>query len=263
MAIRGVAAGKYNLREYLAFIGASLLEDKKSVFVGTGLPIIASMLAQRTHAPNLLIIFEAGGMGPRLPELPVSVGESRTFYQAVAASSMHDVMSLSQAGYVDYGFLGAAQMDMFGNINTTVIGPHDSPKARLPGSGGANDVASFSQRLITIIAEQSPRTFVNRVDFLSTPGYLDGPGSRERAGLARGSGPYRVVTQLGIYGFDEKTRRLKLISLHPGISLDEIKKSCCFEVMTTQEVGISPEPTDNDLKILREEIDPAGIVLGK
>lgn len=263
MAIKGVAEGKYNLREYLAFIGASLLEDKKSVFVGTGLPIIASMLAQRTHAPNLLIIFEAGGMGPRLPELPVSVGESRTFYKAIAASSMHDVMSLSQAGYVDYGFLGAAQMDMFGNINTTVIGPHDSPKVRLPGSGGANDVASFSQRLITIIAEQSPRTFVSQVDFVSTPGYLDGPGSRERAGLARGSGPYRVVTQLGIYGFDEKTKRLKLISLHPGVSLDEIKKNCRFEVMTTQEAGISPEPTDNDLKILREEIDPAGIVLGK
>src|SRR4030042_7006791 len=157
MAISGIEAGRYNLREYLAFIGASFLEDEKSVFVGTGLPIIAAMLAQKSHAPNLLIIFEAGGIGPLLPELPISVGESRTSYRGIAASSMHDVMSLAQSGYVDYGFLGAAQMDMYGNINTTVIGEHDRPKARLPGSGGANDVASFAHRLIIIIANQSKR----------------------------------------------------------------------------------------------------------
>ncbi|MFH1382063.1 MAG: CoA-transferase [Chloroflexota bacterium] len=263
MAIKGVAEGKYNLREYLAFIGASMLEDNKSVFVGTGLPIIASMLAQKTHAPNLLIIFEAGGMGPLLPELPVSVGESRTYYRGVAASSMHDVMSLSQAGYVDYGFLGAAQMDAYGNINTTVIGNYSSPGVRLPGSGGANDVASFSQRLITIIAGQSTRTFVNKVDFVSTPGYLKGPGSRERAGLARGSGPYRVITQLGIYGFDGETKRLKLLSLHPGVTMAEMEENSSFEIIVPDEVTVSPEPTEEQLKILREEIDPAGIVIGK
>ena len=120
-------------------------------------------------------------MGPKLPELPTSVGESRTYYQGVAASSMHDLMSLSQAGYVDFGFLGAAQMDQFGNINTTVIGEHEHPAVRLPGSGGANDVASFSHRLITIMAKQSTRTFVERVDFITTSGYLDGPGARERS----------------------------------------------------------------------------------
>jgi len=263
MVIKGIAEGKYNLREYLAFIGASVLEDKKSVFVGTGLPIIASMLAQKSHAPGLLIIFEAGGMGPLLPELPISVGESRTYHRGIAASSMHDVMSLSQAGYIDYGFLGAAQMDIYGNINTTVIGDHALPKVRLPGSGGANDVGSFSQRLIIIIANQSKRTFVNKVDFLTTPGYLDGAGSRERAGLAKGSGPYRVITQLGIYGFNEETKRLKLISLHPGISRDEVKENSSFEFILPSEVGTSPEPTEQHLKILREEIDPVGIVLGK
>ncbi len=263
MPIKGIVGGKYNLREYLAFIGASVLEDKKSVFVGTGLPIIATMLAQKTHAPDLLIMFEAGGIGPFLPELPVSVGESRTYYIGVAASSMHDVMSLAQAGYVDYGFLGAAQMDMYGNINTTVIGDHTLPKVRLPGSGGANDAGSFSQRLIIIIANQSKRTFVNKVDFLTTPGYLDGPGSRERAGLARGTGPYRVITQLGIYGFDEETKRLKLTSLHPGTSIDEVKENSSFDIIIPDEVGTSPEPTKQHLKILREDIDPAGIVLGK
>jgi len=254
---------KYNVREGLAFRGASVLEDKKSVFVGTGLPIIASMLAQRTHAPSLFIVFEAGGLGPQIPELPVSVGESRTYFKAVAASSMHDVMSVSQAGYIDFGFLGAAQMDMYGNINTTVIGDHDLPKVRLPGSGGANDVASFSQRLVIIIANQSKRTFVNRVDFLTTPGYLDGPGARERAGLPEKSGPYRVITQLGIYGFDENTKRLTLISLNPGVTMADVKENSSFEIVIPGQVGVSPEPTEEHLRILREEIDPAGIVLGK
>ena len=255
--------GKYNIREFLAFNGASVLEDKKSVFVGTGLPIIATTLAQKTHAPNLLVVFEAGGIGPQLPELAISVGESRTFHRAVAASSMHDVMSLSQAGYVDFGFLGAAQMDMYGNINTTVIGDHDLPKVRLPGSGGANDVGSFSQRLIIIIANQSKRTFVSKLDFLTTPGYLDGPGGREKAGLAKGSGPYRVITQLGIYGFDEETKRLKLISLHPGVSIADVKENSSFEIIIPDKVETSPEPTEEHLRILRQEIDPAGIVLGK
>lgn len=254
---------KYNLREFLAFSGASVLEDKKSVFVGTGLPIIASMLAQRTHAPHLFIVFEAGGLGPQIPELPVSVGESRTYFRAVAASSMHDVMSISQAGYVDFGFLGAAQMDMYGNINTTVIGDHDLPKVRLPGSGGANDVASFSQKLIIIIANQTRRTLVNRVDFLTTPGYLDGPGGRERAGLPEGTGPYRLITQLGIYGFDEETKRLQLISLHPGVSIADVKENSSFEIIIPDKVETSPEPSEEHLTILREEIDPAGIVLRK
>jgi glutaconate CoA-transferase, subunit B len=255
--------GRYNTREFLAFIGASLLEDKKTVFVGTGFPIIAAMLAQKTHAPKLVIVFEAGGLGPSLPELPVSVGESRTFYKAVSASSMHDTMSLSQAGYIDFGFLGAAQMDMYGNINTTVIGDHDLPKSRLPGSGGANDVASFSRKLITIIARQSKRTFVDKLDFLTTPGFLNGPEARERVGLPQGTGPHRVITQLGLYGFDDKTKRLKLLSLHPGVTIDEIKENSSFDIMLPSRIRTSPEPSEKDLRILRQEIDPAGIVLGK
>lgn len=263
MPITGIQEGKYNLREYLAFTGATMLEDRKSVFVGTGLPIIATMLAQKTNAPNLLAIFEAGGIGPILPELPISVGDSRTYYKGIAASSMHDVMSLAQAGYIDYGFLGAAQMDVYGNINTTVIGNHDLPQVRLPGSGGANDVGSFSRRLIIIIVNQSKRTFVKKVDFLTTPGYLDGPGSRESAGLPRGSGPYRVITQLGIYGFDNKTKKLELISLHPGISLEEVKENSGFEIIIPDEIHISSEPAEQHLMILRKEIDPVGIVLNK
>jgi acyl CoA:acetate/3-ketoacid CoA transferase beta subunit len=254
---------RYNTREFLAFTGAGVLEDSKTVFVGTGLPIIASMLAQKTKAPKLVIVFEAGGLGPLLPELPISVGESRTFHKAVTASSMHDIMSMSQAGYVDYGFLGAAQMDMYGNINTTVIGEHDLPRSRLPGSGGANDVASFARRLIIIIAGQSKRTFVDTLDFLTTPGYLDGPGARERMGLPEETGPYRVITQLGVFDFDATSKRLRLISLHPGVRLEEVQANSQFEILLPEKIGISAEPSDKDLELLRREIDPAGIVLGK
>jgi glutaconate CoA-transferase subunit B len=254
---------KYNLREFLAFTGASVLEDRKSVFVGTGLPIIAAMLAYKTHAPHLLIVFEAGAVGPRLRELPLSVGESRTSYKAISAFSMHDVMSMSQAGYIDYGFLGAAQIDMYGNINTTVIGDWNQPKTRLPGSGGANDVASFSKKNIIIIGGMSKRTFVSKLDFLTTPGYLDGPDSREKAGLPSDTGPYRVITQLGVFGFDDKSKKMKLLSLNPGVTVDMIKDSSSFDIIIPDKIGVSPEPSDKDLRLLREECDPLGIAIGK
>lgn len=255
--------GKYNMREFLAYTGAQLLEDGKSVFVGTGLPMIAGMLAQKTHAPHLLIIFEAGGVGPILPELPISVGQALTCHRGIAATSMHDVMSACQAGFIDYGFLGGAQVDMYGNINTTCIGDHDKPKARLPGSGGANDIASFAHKTIIIVGGQSKRTFVNKVDFLTTPGYLSGPGTREKAGLPRRTGPFRVITQLAIFGFDDKSSRMKLISIHPGVTLEEVKDNACFDIIVPESYGTSPEPSDRDLELLRKEIDPTGMLIGK
>jgi len=263
MLSANIQNNEFSKREYLAFIGASLLEDKKSVFVGTGIPILSAMLAQKTHAPNLLIVFEAGSIGPLVRELPVSVGDSRTYYKGIMATSMHDVMSLSQQGYIDFGFLGAAQMDVYGNINTTVIGNHDMPKVRLPGSGGANDVASFSHKLIINIAKQSRTTFVNKVDFLTTPGYLTGPGSREKAGLPEGTGPHRVVTQLGTYGFDEASKKLKLLTIHHGETLESIKNNSSFDIIIPPDVEASPKPPKEYLDILRKEIDPAGIILGK
>jgi len=256
-------AAKYNMREFLAFTGAKLLEDGKSVFVGTGLPMIAGMLAQKTHAPHLLIIFEAGGVGPILPELPISVGQATTCYRGIAATSMHDVMSACQAGYIDYGFLGGAQIDMYGNINTTCIGDHAKPKTRLPGSGGANDIASFAHKTVIIAGGQSKRTFVSKVDFLTTPGYLSGPGAREKAGLPSNTGPYRVITQLALYGFDDKTKGMKLISLHPGVSLEEVKDNSSFDIIIPEKYGTSPVPTERDLEILRKDIDPTGMLIGK
>jgi acyl CoA:acetate/3-ketoacid CoA transferase beta subunit len=249
----------YSQTVLLACVAARLLEDRKSVFVGTGLPMIAAMLAQRTHAPNLLIVFEAGGIGPQIPTLPISVGDSRTFYRAVSASSMHDVMSQSQAGFLDYGFLGAAQIDCYGNINTTLIGLYPSPKVRLPGSGGANDVGSFSHRTI-IILRQDPRKFVEKVDFITTPGYLTGPGAREKAGLPAGSGPYRVITQLGVYGFDAQSKVMELLALHPGVTVQDVQENSGFAISIPEQVSYSLPPTDEEQRVLKE-IDPAGLII--
>jgi acyl CoA:acetate/3-ketoacid CoA transferase beta subunit len=252
---------EYTQTELLSAVAARLLEDKKSVLVGTGLPMIAALLAQRKHAPGLLIIFEAGGIGPRVPTLPISVGDSRTFYRAAAASSMHDVMSACQAGYVDYGFLGAAMIDRYGNINTTVIGDWEHPTVRLPGSGGANDIGSLCHRTIIILG-QDERKFVERVNFITTPGYLDGPGARERAGLPYSSGPYRVITQLGVYGFDDETKRLMLLAVHPGVTLDDVRANSSCEVLIPRVVDTTVPPTEEEQRLLRE-IDPVGMVIGR
>jgi len=253
--------GEYSLAELLSCVAARLLEDNRSVFVGTGLPMMAAMLAQRSHAPNLLLVFEAGGVGPHVPELPISVGDSRTYYQAVSATSMHDVMSAAQAGYIDYGFLGAAMMDVHGNINTTAIGDWSAPKARLPGSGGANDIGSLCWQTIYIMRNQSTRTFVNKLDFMTTPGYLDGPGNREKAGLPANSGPYRVITQLGVYGFDENCR-LTLLNHHPGVSVDQVQENSEFEIRIAEGLSETQPPTAEECRIL-SEIDPSRLVLGK
>jgi acyl CoA:acetate/3-ketoacid CoA transferase beta subunit len=251
----------YNQVELMASVAAKMLEDDKSVLVGTGLPVLAAMLAQRINAPNILIMYEAGGVGSQASIVPVSVGESRTFYHGIAASSMHDVMSALQGGFVDYGFLGAAQIDIYGNINTTVIGDYDSPKVRLPGSGGANDAGSLCFKTI-ILMKQDTKRFVKKIDFITTPGYLTGPGAREKAGLPQDTGPYRVITQLGVYGFDNDTKKMTLISTHPNVSIEEIKENCSFELIIPEDVETSEEPSDQELKILRK-IDPMNIVIGK
>jgi glutaconate CoA-transferase subunit B len=216
----------------------------------------------KTRAPNLTVVFEAGGIAPRIPVLPISVGDSRSSYKAVMATSLDYVMGTAQQGYIDYGMLGGAQVDVYGNLNTTVIGPHDRPRARLPGSGGANDLGSLCWRTI-IMMQQDARKFVNKLDFLTTPGYLDGPGRREEAGLPAGTGPYRVVTQLGLYGFDEATKRMMLLALHPGVTIEDVKKNSSFEIMIPPEVDVTSPPTAEEIRILHEEVDPAKFILRK
>jgi len=251
---------RYTRTEMMIVAASRLLEDGKTVLTGTGMPVLAALLAKSTRAPNLTIIFEAGGIAPlQPPTLPISVGDSMTTYRAVMAASMDYVMSLAQAGYADYAFLGAAQIDPYGNINTTVIGPYERPRVRLPGSGGANDFGSLCWRTI-ILMKQDKNRFVERVDFITTPGYLTGRGSRERAGLPKNTGPWRVVTQLGIYGFGEDLR-LRLLRVYPGVTLEEVRASSGFEVVRG-EVEEEPGPTPKELRTLRR-LDPHGIVIGR
>src|SRR3981189_3186838 len=186
----------YNPMELMICCAARLLEDGRTVAVGTGVPGAAGMLAQRTAAPNLVIFFEAGGVAPQLPTMPISVGDSRTFYRGVMATSMADNMETSQRGLGGYTFLGGAQIDPYGNLNSTLIGgDYAKPKVRLPGSGGANDLASFCWRTL-IVMNHDAKNFVPKLDFLTTPGYLTGPGAREAAGLPANTGPFRVITDL-------------------------------------------------------------------
>ena len=253
---------EYNTTELLACAASRELENGKSIFVGTGLPIIATMLAQRLHAPDLLVVFEAGGIGPQLPTIPISVGDSRTFYKAVMAASMDYAMGMAQAGLVDYGFLGAAQIDKYGNLNTTVIGSHEKPKARLPGSGGANDLGSLCSKTITLMRHDKLR-FVNKLDYLTTPGYLTGPGAREKAGLPANTGPYRVITQLGILGFHNESKEMMLLSTNPGVTVQDVVDNTSFKLVIPEKVSETKPPTSKELQLLREEIDPSGIVIGK
>src|SRR5512136_714770 len=192
---------EYTRSELMICVAARLFEDGTTAFIGTGIPMLAAMLAAKTVAPNLVPIFEFGGMGAILENLPRAVGEARTFHKAVAAACICDAMETAQRGFVDYGFLGGAQIDPYGNLNSTVIGgDHDHPKVRLPGSGGGNDVGSHCWKTI-ILMQHEKRRFMEKIDFITTPGYLIGPGAREAAGLPRGTGPYRVVTSLAIMGF--------------------------------------------------------------
>jgi glutaconate CoA-transferase subunit B len=252
----------YNTMEMMICAAARNLEDGKAVAVGTGAPCAATMLAQKAHSPNLVIIFEAGGIAPLLPTMPISVGDSRTFYKAVMASGMCDVMETIQRGMVDYCFLGGAQIDMYGNLNSTVIGDWAKPKVRFPGSGGANDFGSLSWKIM-VITPQDARRFVGRVDFVTTPGYLDGPGAREKAGLPANTGPHKVITNMAVMGYDPDTKRMRVESIHKGFTLDDVQENTGFELLTAPDVVETPEPTPEELRILREEVDPNRYIIGR
>lgn len=244
----------YNPTELLICTAARLMEDGTTAFIGTGIPMLAAALAQKMHAPNLVSIFEFGGTGAILDDLPLAVGERRTFHKAVAASGILDIVETAQRGFVEYGFLGGAQIDPYGNLNSTVIGEHDHPKVRLPGSGGGNDVGSHCWRTIAIMRHDA-RRFVEKVDFITTPGYLSGPGAREAAGLPPGTGPYRVVTNLAVLGYHPESKRMLLLQTQPGVSVDQVLENTGFELLVEEEVTENPPPTVEELHILREKVD--------
>jgi glutaconate CoA-transferase subunit B len=245
----------YNPTELLICTASRLMEDGTTAFIGTGIPMLAAALAQRQQAPNLVTVFEFGGTGAILEDLPMAVGEARTFHKALHASGICDVMEAAQRGFIDYGFLGGAQVDPYGNLNSTIIGPvHHPPKVRLPGSGGANDVGSLCWHTIIII-RHSKRSFVSKVDFVTTPGYLTGPGAREAAGLPPDTGPLYVVSNLALLGFDDDTKRMKLLATQPGVTVEQVVAETSFELIIPTQVGVSEAPTDEELHILRDQVD--------
>jgi glutaconate CoA-transferase subunit B len=252
----------YNTMELMIVAASRELEDGATVGVGTGAPCATAMLAQKTKSPNLVIMFEAGGISPQLPTMPISVGDSRTFYKAVMASGMCEIMETCQRGMVDYTFLGGAQIDMYGNLNSTVIGDWAKPKVRFPGSGGANDFASFCWKVM-VITPQDARRFVEKVSFITTPGYLTGGNAREEAGLPANTGPHKVITNMAILGYDPESKRMRVESIHHGFTFENVQENCGFELLKAPKVGETPPPTAEELNILRTEVDPQRYIIGR
>jgi len=249
-----MAENGYNPTELLICTAARLVPDNTTAFIGTGIPMLAASLAQKMHAPNLVAVFEFGGVGAILDDLPLAVGERRTFHRAVAATGLADMIETAQRGFIEYGFLGGAQIDPYGNLNSTVIGDYEHPKVRLPGSGGGNDVGSHCWKTIAIMPHDQ-RRFVAKVDFITTPGYLSGPGAREAAGLPIGTGPHRVVTTLAVLGFHPESKRMMLLATQPGVTIEDVVENTGFELLMADEIEEYPPPTDEELRILREDVD--------
>jgi glutaconate CoA-transferase subunit B len=253
----------FTLSELMVCTAAHLLVDNKTAVIGTGAPLAAAMLAQRSHAPNLIILFEAGSMAPILEKLPISVSGSHTQTHSIVHGSMDDIMEACQRGTVDYTFLSGAQIDRYGNLNSTLIGSdYAHPGVRLPGSGGANDLASLCWNTVIIIPHER-RKFVPKVDFITTPGYLDGPGAREAAGLPRNTGPFKAISTLALLGFHPQSKCMQVEGLFPGVTKEDILAVTGFEIDFISPLPTLPEPTSKELAILREQVDPLGRIIGK
>ena len=251
----------YTSTEMMAVCGANAVRDGERVFAGTGLPVLGAMLAKVTHAPNAIIIYEGGNVDTQNKDLALSVADSRLGYRAAASIGLIETLGfLMMGGRVDVGFLGAAQIDEYGNINTSYIGEFEAPKVRLPGSGGGNDIASSAGRIILMFTHDA-RKFVKKLDYLTSPGHLNGPGSREKLGLI-GGGPALVVTDKCQMDFDAKTKKIRLRSVHPGVTVEWVRENVMFDLIIPDKVPTTPEPTQEYLDKLHQ-LDPQGIYLGK
>ena len=245
-------AVEWTTDEMMTVAAARALADDTSCFVGIGLPSTAANLARRTHAPGLVMIYEAGAIGAKPDRLPLSIGDGILATTADAVVTVPEIFNYwLQPGRIDVGFLGAAQIDRFGNINTTVIGTdYANPKVRLPGAGGAPEIAASCGEVIVIV-RQSTRSFVERVDFITSVGYGQGPGDRERLGLT-GRGPVRVITDLGVLEPDPDTLELTLTQVHPGVDAAQAKAATGWELAVTADLRDTPPPTPEELETLRE-----------
>ena len=247
--------------ELLAVIASRQLRDDTIVFAGVGVPLMAAALARQRHAPRLTLVIEGGIIGPEIApgRLPISTNEMRAGRRATMLPAITDALLFAQRGFVDVGFMGGAQIDRYGNINTTAIGDYWKPKVRLPGTGGANDLASLCREVI-IVTPHEKRRFVERVDFVTSPGWLRGDGSRRASGLLFG-GVSRVVTTLGILGFDAESGRMRIEATHPGVSVADIKANTGFELLEAPRIETTEPPSEDELAMLRA-LDPERRFLG-
>ena len=250
---------EFTTLELMAVCGSKQIRNGDVVFIGTGLPLIAAMLAKKTHAPGARIVYEAGFIDSNAIDIALSIADSRLGYRASAAIGLLETLGLMlQGGHVDVGFVGAAQIDEYGNINTTYIGSFENPTVRLPGSGGGNDIVSSAKRIVVIMTHEK-RKMVKKLDYLTSPGFLDGPAAREKAGL-RGGGPSLVVTNLCQMDFDPETKRIRLATIHPGVTQQQILENTGFDMVVPKKVATTELPTREELTILRA-IDPHGIYI--
>lgn len=244
----------YTASELLAVMAARQLKDGQCVFAGVGIPLLAATLAQRLQAPTLTILFEGGVVGPFVVpgELPPSTNEQRCTRRANMVLPITDVLLLLQRGYVDVGFMGGAQIDRFGNLNSSFIGDAANPAIRMPGTGGGNDISSLTQMIVAMKHEK--RRLVPKVDFITSPGFIDGGDSRARSGLISG-GMWRVVTDLAVMGFDETTREMRVLALHPGVTPEQVKDNTGFDIQIDARVERTAPPHENELAVVRH-LDP-------
>ena len=254
------ATAAFSKSEMMIVAAARELAGQRVCFVGVGLPNIAVNLARLTVAPTLELVYESGAFGSKPARLPLSIGDPTIVTGATAAVSMFELFSFYlQGGLVDVGFLGAAQIDRFGNINSTVIGDYEHPRTRLPGSGGACEIA-INARQVFVIMRQSKRSFVDRIDFRTSPGNLGGAEAAARIRREQGwlgSGPSVGVTDLGIYHFDE-SGEMRLDSIHPGATRDQIRETMGWEPKVAEPLATTPAPTAEELRLIREKLDPEG-----
>lgn len=260
VAATGASPG-YALDELMVLEASRHISDGDTVLVGTGLPLVASFLAQRSHAPNMCFVVETGPVAPLLVSTPISVCDPRVMHRTVRMGSLLDALGgILQRGLADIAFLGGAQIDQFANVNSTVIGDYNKPKVRFPGSGGANDMASHARKIL-VISRHERRRFPAHCDYITSPGYIDGPNGRKKAGLPAPYPDITVITDLAVMSVHKGSGRLAVRKLMPGVSLERVRESTGFEPgVASQVVEVDP-PTAEDLRILREEVDPEGVYL--
>lgn len=247
-----------NPLEFLAYCLSKTIEDNQVIYVGTGLPMVGALLAKATHAPNSTLVFESGAQDPVfIGKMPWSVGCPWTYHLAPMIMDMPSSFGQAAAGFVDVGFLGGAQVDMYGNINTTLIGSMEKVKTRLTGSGGGNDLGSLCNRIV-LVGLQTKDKFPPKCDFVTTPGHLNGGTSRRDAGLM-GEGPWRVITQLGVFGFHPESKRMMAISLNPGITPEIVDLCTGFEMLYPEDIPVTEVPSAEVLDILRNQVDPLAV----